>query len=79
MARTEPAADGAHEAQDGQDDLLLPPQDALQALQSEGYAGRGEVTVLSDGAEIMKWLPEALPEPGRSIKRRGGLLRLTVG
>ena len=26
----------------------------LQALQSEGYAGHGEVTVLSDGAEIMK-------------------------
>jgi hypothetical protein len=23
-------------------------------LQSEGYAGHGEVTVLSDGAEIMK-------------------------
>ena len=35
----------------------------LQALQSEGYVGRGEVTVLSDGAEIMKRLPKALPQP----------------
>ena len=35
----------------------------LQALQSEGYAGHGEVTVLSDGAEIMKRLPKALPQP----------------
>jgi hypothetical protein len=31
---------------------------ALQALQSEGYAGRGEVTVFSDRAEIMKRLPK---------------------
>jgi hypothetical protein len=29
----------------------------LQALQSEGYGGHGEVTVLSDGAEIMKIQP----------------------
>ena len=35
----------------------------LQALQSEGYAGHGEVTVLSYGAEIMKRLPKALPQP----------------
>src|SRR5580693_7880432 len=35
----------------------------LQALQSEGYAGRGELTVLSDGAEIMKRLPKVLPQP----------------
>jgi len=40
---------------------------ALQALQSEGYAGRGEVTVLSDGAEIMKRLPKALPQPTTHI------------
>lgn len=40
---------------------------ALQALQSEGYAGRGEVTVLSDGAEIMKRLPRALPQPTTHI------------
>jgi hypothetical protein len=40
---------------------------ALQALQSEGYAGRGEVTVLSDGAEIMKRLPKALPQPTAHI------------
>jgi len=39
----------------------------LQALQSEGCAGRGEVTVLSDGAEIMKRLPMALPRPTAHI------------
>jgi hypothetical protein len=39
----------------------------LQALQSEGYAGRGELTVLSDGAEIMKRLPKALPQPTTHI------------
>jgi hypothetical protein len=39
----------------------------LQALQSEGYAGRGEVTVLSDGAEVMKRLPRALPQPTAHI------------
>ena len=36
----------------------------LQALQREGYAGRGEITVLSDGAEIMKRLP---PRPTKHI------------
>jgi hypothetical protein len=35
----------------------------LQALQQEGYVGRGELTVISDGAEIMKRLPKALPKP----------------
>ena len=39
----------------------------LQALQSEGYAGHGEVTVLSYGAEIMKRLPKALPQPTTHI------------
>ena len=39
----------------------------LQALQREGYVGRGEVTVLSDGAEIMKRLPRALPQPRTHI------------
>lgn len=39
----------------------------LQALQSEGYMGRGEITVLSDGAEIMKRLPRNLPRPTRHI------------
>ena len=39
----------------------------LQALQREGYTGRGEVTVLSDGAEIMKRLPRGLPRPTRHI------------
>jgi hypothetical protein len=37
------------------------------------------MTVLSDDVEIMKRLPKALPQPGLSIKKQGGLLRLTVG
>lgn len=40
---------------------------ALQALQHEGYVGRGEITVISDGAEIMKRLPKALPKPTAHI------------
>ncbi len=32
-----------------------------------GRGGRGEVTVLSDGAEIMKRLPKALPQPTAHI------------
>jgi hypothetical protein len=39
----------------------------LQALQREGYVGRGELTVISDGAEIMKRLPKALPKPSVHI------------
>jgi hypothetical protein len=39
----------------------------LQALQHEGYVGCGEVTVISDGAEIMKGLPKALPKPTTHI------------
>jgi hypothetical protein len=39
----------------------------LQALQTEGYMGRGEVTVLSDRAEIMKGPPTALPQPTTHI------------
>jgi hypothetical protein len=39
----------------------------LQALQSEGYSGNGEITILSDGAEIMKRLPRALPKPTTHI------------
>ena len=39
----------------------------LQALQHEGYAGRGEVTVLSDGAEILKRLPRSMPHPTTHI------------
>ena len=39
----------------------------LQALQHEGYVGRGELTVISDGAEIMKRLPKALPKPTTHI------------
>jgi hypothetical protein len=40
---------------------------ALQAFQHEGYVGRGEVTIISDGAEIMKRLPKALPKPTAHI------------
>jgi hypothetical protein len=39
----------------------------LQALQAEGYTGRGEITILSDGAEIMKRLPRGLPRPTKHI------------
>ena len=39
----------------------------LQALQFEGYSGHGEVTILSDGAEIMKRLPKSLPKPTAHI------------
>ena len=39
----------------------------LQALKFEGYSGHGEVTILSDGAEIMKRLPKALPKPTTHI------------
>jgi hypothetical protein len=39
----------------------------MQALQREGYAGHGEITILSDGAEIMKRLPRALPKPTTHI------------
>jgi hypothetical protein len=49
-----------------------------RASQKRPRAPRGEMTVLSDDAEIMKRLPKALPQPGRSIKKQGGLLRLTV-
>jgi hypothetical protein len=39
----------------------------LQALQSEGYSERGEITILSDAVEIMKRLPRALPKPATHI------------
>jgi hypothetical protein len=39
----------------------------LQALQREGYTGRGEITVLSDGAEIMKRVPRSLPRPTKHL------------
>ena len=32
-----------------------------------GYVGRGQLTVISDGAEIMKRLPKALPKPTTHI------------
>ena len=40
---------------------------ALRALHDEGYVGRGDITVLSDGAEFLKRLPRALPQPATHI------------
>jgi hypothetical protein len=40
---------------------------SLQALRSEGYCGLGDVTVISDGAEILKRLPRAMPTPTKHI------------
>ena len=40
---------------------------ALHALQKEGYCGFGDVTVISDGAEILKRLPRAMPGPTTHI------------
>jgi hypothetical protein len=40
---------------------------ALHALQQEGYCGFGDVTVISDGAEILKRLPRAMPRPTAHI------------
>jgi hypothetical protein len=40
---------------------------SLQALRSEGYCGFGDVTVISDGAEILKRLPRAMPKPTKHI------------
>lgn len=37
------------------------------ALRREGYCGYGDVTVLSDGAEILKRLPRILPKPTTHI------------
>lgn len=35
----------------------------LHALRREGYCGFGDVMVISDGAEILKRLPRAMPRP----------------
>lgn len=40
---------------------------ALHALRQEGYRGFGDVTVISDGAEILKRLPRAMPKPTAHI------------
>ncbi|MFD1984307.1 ISKra4 family transposase [Mesorhizobium newzealandense] len=40
---------------------------ALHALQQEGYCDFGDVTVISDGAEILKRLPRAMPKPTTHI------------
>lgn len=40
---------------------------ALHALHRAGYCGFGDVTVISDGAEILKRLPRALPKPTTHI------------
>jgi hypothetical protein len=39
----------------------------LHALRQEGYRGLGDVTVISDGAEILKRLPRAMPKPTAHI------------
>jgi len=40
---------------------------ALHALRQEGYCGFGDVAVISDGAEILKRLPRAMPRPTAHI------------
>ena len=40
---------------------------ALHALGREGYRGFGDVAVISDGAEILKRLPRAMPKPTTHI------------
>ncbi len=40
---------------------------ALHALEGVGYRGFGDVTVISDGAEILKRLPRAMPKPTTHI------------
>ena len=40
---------------------------ALHALGQEGYRGFGDVAVISDGAEILKRLPRAMPKPTTHI------------
>ncbi|BCH12354.1 hypothetical protein MesoLj131c_66120 (plasmid) [Mesorhizobium sp. 131-3-5] len=40
---------------------------ALRALREGGYRGFGDVTVISDGAEILKRLPRAMPKPTAHI------------
>ncbi|MBU4527133.1 MAG: hypothetical protein KUA37_08480, partial [Desulfomicrobium sp.] len=39
----------------------------LHALEEVGYRGFGDVTVISDGAEILKRLPRAMPKPTNHI------------
>jgi hypothetical protein len=39
----------------------------LHALAQEGYRGFGDVAVISDGAEILKRLPRAMPKPTTHI------------
>ena len=40
---------------------------ALHALREVGYRGFGDVTVISDGAEILKRLPRSMPKPTAHI------------
>ncbi|WP_143032987.1 hypothetical protein [Sinorhizobium sp. NFACC03] len=40
---------------------------ALHALRREGYSRFDDVTVISDGAEILKRLPRAMPKPTAHI------------
>ncbi|WP_157385320.1 ISKra4 family transposase [Rhizobium freirei] len=39
----------------------------LHALRHKGYCGFGDITVISDGAEILKQLPRAMPKPTAHI------------
>lgn len=39
----------------------------LHTLRREGYCGFGDITVISDGAEILKRLPRAMPKPTAHI------------
>ncbi|CDX53612.1 hypothetical protein MPL1032_180067 [Mesorhizobium plurifarium] len=39
----------------------------LHALEEVGYRGFGDVTVISDGAEILKQLPRGMPKPTTHI------------
>ncbi|MFH1345378.1 MAG: ISKra4 family transposase, partial [Pseudomonadota bacterium] len=40
---------------------------ALHALEGVGYRGFGDVTVISDGAEVLKRVPRAMPKPTTHI------------
>lgn len=40
---------------------------ALSALEGVGYRGFGDVTVISDGAEVLKRVPRAMPKPATHI------------
>jgi hypothetical protein len=41
----------------------------LRALQAEGYSGQGEITILSDGAEILKRASQAIAQADNAHHR----------